>query len=46
MSRYDLGWEMAAGVQFSFQRMSENECEAAGVGSGASEVDAEDGAVA
>ena len=37
-SKYDLGQEVAAGVQFSFWRMLENECGAAGVGGGASEV--------
>ena len=42
-SKYDLGQEVAAGVQFSFWRMLENECGAARVGGGASEVDAEDG---
>jgi len=32
---------VAAGVQFSFPRMSESKCEAAEVGGRASEVDAE-----
>ena len=40
-SRYDLGCEVAAGVWFSFLRMSEDVHEMAGVGSGASEDGAE-----